>query len=135
MNWRQPERRWFVYAALGMLAALGGVVFEGGQQAIADRTRSHDPGQSGAASPILQRPGHAPFTLWADGPDAIAFDSLSPSEQEGVMAQAERSESSAGYEVAQKWSGYSRDMAATAAIENARRLTGLSGTDDMGVAP
>lgn len=51
------------------------------------------------------------------------------------MEQAARSETNSGYEVGQKWSAYSHEMAALAAAETARRLSGLTGTDDIGVAP
>ena len=51
------------------------------------------------------------------------------------MEQAQRSETNSGYDVAQRWSAYSHEMAATAAAETARRLAGLTGTDDIGVAP
>lgn len=91
--------------------------------------------QSGAESPVPDQPRHLPFTSWDDGPEAIPFDSLPAAEQDGLMEQASRSETNAGYDVAQAWSAYSHDMADLAAAEKARRLAGLTGTDDIGVAP
>lgn len=96
---------------------------------------SGDTSELDADAPVPDLPGHLPFTTWDDGPDAIPFDSLAPAEQDAVMAQAELSETNCGYDVAQKWSAYSHEMADLAAAETARRLAGLTGTDDIGVAP
>lgn len=89
----------------------------------------------GAEPTVPDQPGHLPFTTWDDGPEAIPFDSLSAAEKDGVMEQASRSETNAGYDVAQAWSAYSHEMADLASVETSRRLAGLTGTDDIGVAP
>lgn len=98
-------------------------------------TGGDETSQLDAEAPVPDPPGHLPFSSWDEGAEAISFDSLSAAEQDAVMEQAQRSETNSGYDVAQRWSAYSHEMAATAAAETARRLAGLTGTDDIGVAP
>lgn len=119
-----------VLAKAGLILLLAAAV-DGSGRAIAQ-----DGVPSGSnADPSDLPPPHQPFTLWDEGPEAIPFDSLTAAEQEAVMEQASRSETNAGYDVAQAWSRYSHEMADLAAAEKARRLAGLTGTDDIGVAP
>lgn len=136
-----PGRYWSTFGKLGVLLFLAAAAFDGWPAALAQDDGSpptsepDDAGEPGDETPVPTPPGHLPFTQWDDGPEAIPFDSLSPAEQAAVMEQAERSETNSGYEVSQAWSLYSHEMAAQAAAETARRLAGLTGTDDIGVAP
>jgi hypothetical protein len=138
MSWRPgPQRHGSTVLKVGLLLLLAAAAFDGAHRAAAQ----DDPTATESASPpdpeptVPDPPGHVPFMTWEDGPGVIPFESLSSSEQEGVMEQARRSETNAGYDVAQAWSAYSHEMADTAAAETARRLAGLTGTDDLGVAP
>jgi hypothetical protein len=136
-----PGRYWSTFGKLGVLLLLAAAAFAGWPAALAQdesHTLASEPDQvsePGDESPVPEPPGHLPFTPWDDGPEAIPFDSLPAAEQAAVMEQAERSETNSGYEVSQKWSLYSHEMAAQAAAETARRLAGLVGTDDIGVTP
>ena len=100
-------------------------------------TATSDPSVSslGAEPTVPDEPGHVPFTIWDEGPEAIPFDALSAAEKDGVMEEASRSETNAGYDVSQAWSAYSHEMADRTAAETASRLAGLTGTDDIGVSP
>lgn len=119
-----------------LLLLLAAAALNGPSDAVAQdgTTGADETSQLDAEAPVPDPPAHLPFTSWDDS-DAIPFDSLPAAEQGAVMEQAQRSETNAGYEVAQQWSAYSREMAATAAAESARRIAGLTGTDDIGVAP
>ncbi len=125
-------------AKLGVAALLAAAAFDGSGRAIAQDTSTSPTSDSGGSTAVEEAPelpGHQPFTTWDEGADAIPFESMSAAEQDGVMHQAELSETNCGYDVAQKWSVYSHEMAELAAAETARRLAGLTGTDDIGVAP
>lgn len=137
MSWRWPERHGSTFLKLGILTLLAAAAFDGSGRAIAQDTSTSptsDPAASTPTDEAPELPGHQPFTTW-DEADAIPFASLSAAEQDGVMRQAELSETNCGYDVAQKWSAYSHEMADLTAAETAGRLAGLSGTDDIGVAP
>jgi hypothetical protein len=110
-------------------------MFDRDDHALAQKGAASRPVPRPPSPPSSSQPAHAPFTIWAEGSEAIPFDSLAAAEQDAVMAQAERSEANSGYDVAQKWSALSHDMATMAATETARRLAGLTGTDDIGVEP
>ncbi len=141
MIWRWLERHFSTFIKLSLLLLLAASAFDASGLAIAQDgstpATSEAPPDSTAApdTPVPDPPGHLPFTAWDEAPDPIPFDSLPPAEQQGVMHQAELSETNAGFDVAQKWSGYSHEMAELAAAETARRLAGLTGTDDIGVSP
>ncbi len=134
-------RHWSTFGKVAVLLLLAAAAFDGWPAARAQddsQAATSEPGEPsdpGDQTPVPLPPGHLPFTPWDDGPEAIPFDALSAAEQAAVMEQAERSETNSGYEVSQKWSLYSHDMAAQVAAETARRLAGLTGTDDVGVAP
>lgn len=88
------------------------------------------------AEPSLpDQPGHRPFSTWDEGPAVIPFESQAPAEQAALMKQAERFETQSGYGVAENWSAYSHERSHAAVVEAARRLSGLTGTDDIGVTP
>ena len=136
-----PGRYWSNFGKFCLLVLLAAAAIDARHAARAqgDTAPTSDPDGSaeptGGETPVPDVPGHLPFSTWDVGPEAIPFDSLSAAEQAAVMQQAERSETNAGYEVSQRWSVYSHEMAARAAAETARRLAGLTGTDDIGVAP
>jgi hypothetical protein len=123
--------------AMAVFIVLAATAVHDGGSAVAQNETDATAVESSATSTDTapDQPGHLPFTTWDEGPEAIPFDSLSAAEKDGVMEQANRSETNAGYGVAQAWSAYSHEMASTAATETARRLAGLTGTDDIGVAP
>jgi len=117
---------WSVLGKLGLLLLLATAAVDGGGLAVAqDETPADEP---------IIREEHVPFTPWPDQPGAIAFETLPAGEQDAVMQQAEWAETNA-HEIAQAWSGYTHRAAATAEVERAARLAGLSGTEDIGVSP
>ena len=122
----------FIFLAATALHDSGSAVAQGDPGA---PTSDASESSLGAEPAVPDEPGHLPFTTWDEGPEAIPFDSEPPAEQAGLMDQAERSETNSGYDVAQAWSAYSHERAQAAAVESARRLSGLTGTDDIGVTP
>jgi len=135
MRWRWPERHGSTFFKLCILMLLAAVAFDGSSRAIAQDTSTaptSEPAETAGAVEAPELPGHQPFTTWDVG-QGIPFEAMSAAEQDGVMRQAELAETNCGYDVAQKWSVYSHEMAELAAAETARRLAGLTGTDDIGV--
>ncbi len=76
-----------------------------------------------------------PFVLHPTGEGAIAYDDLSPAEQEAVMNAAERAELDSGDAVHQAYSVATGEAVTRTDAEIAARELGLEGFDGEGVVP
>ena len=119
---------WSVLGKLGLLLLLAIAAFDGSGFAVAQDD------EVPPADDQIIRGEHVPFTPWSDEPGAIPFEALPLAEQDAVMRQAEWAETNA-YEITQAWSGYTHRAAAAADAQRAAHLAGLSGTEEIGVAP